>query len=166
MGVGAIATAFVTIINASDVALSKVRIGLRTAIPASFVFQTTDPATNAVLGIPNTPVDIPARGSQSFVIGLTPSAAFPPTEVAFNVLGTPVSSVSIIPGVDTLLLSAAETPQTDIIASAVTPTNDGIVTIPSDTQTGVFSVAAMNVGAAGSLTVSGQTDVFAGPRFF
>lgn len=53
---------------------------------ASLIYQTTDPATNLPTRAPNTPVNIPAGGSQSFVIvpdahrvelGIDPFTAFP-----------------------------------------------------------------------------------------
>src|SRR5262249_32889797 len=71
--VGSPATAFATIINTGDNAATNVGISLQTNIPASFTFQTTDPQTNALTGSPNTPVNIPAHGSQSFLIAITPT---------------------------------------------------------------------------------------------
>src|SRR5215475_14415846 len=77
--VGSPATAFATIINTGDDAALSVGISLQTNIPASFRYQTTDPQTNALTGSPNTPVAIPAHGSQSFLIAITPTAPIPPT---------------------------------------------------------------------------------------
>jgi hypothetical protein len=56
-----------------------------------------------------------------------------------------------------LLFSASVIPVPDIVALAVTPTNDGIVNIPGTNGTGVFAVAAVNVGASGSITASADT---------
>src|SRR5271170_7482691 len=79
--VGNTATAFATIINGGPSALSGCAIVPVTTIPASFVYQTTNPATNALTGSPNTPASIAAGASQSFVIAFTPTAPFAPTVV-------------------------------------------------------------------------------------
>src|SRR5262249_1133388 len=59
--VGAQATAFATIINTGTSTATGCKIAPGTAVSASFDFQTTNSATNAVTGTPNTPVDIPAN---------------------------------------------------------------------------------------------------------
>src|SRR5262245_16288332 len=93
--VGAAATAFVTVINAGAVNATGVSIRLDPTtgpggapLPAALVFQTTDPTTNAVTGSPNVAVDIPAGGSQSFVIAVTPAQTLPPTDVRLNIAGS------------------------------------------------------------------------------
>jgi hypothetical protein len=58
--VGNTATAFATIINSGSSALSGCAIVPVTTVPASFVYQTTNPATNALTGSPNTPASIAA----------------------------------------------------------------------------------------------------------
>ena len=73
-----------TIINARSATAAGVGIALKPFIPAQLTFQTTDPATNAITGTANTPVDIPAGGSESFVIALTPHAPIAPTDVEFS----------------------------------------------------------------------------------
>jgi hypothetical protein len=79
--VGSTATAFATMINAGTSAASSCSITPVTSVPASFVYQTTDPATNALTGTPNTPVNIAAGASKSFVIAFTMTAPFAPTVV-------------------------------------------------------------------------------------
>jgi hypothetical protein len=128
-----------------------------TSIPATFSYQTTDPVTNALTGSPNTPVDIPAGSPQAFVLAFTPIAPFPPTEVqlSFDCSNTPPATV--ISGLNTVLLSASATPVPDVVALGATLNNDGIVDIRGVSGTGVFSVATVNVGAAGSITASADT---------
>ena len=155
--VGTPATAFMTILNAGTTTSNQVVISLSTSIPASLSFQTTDTATNAVTGIPNTPVDILAGGIQSFVIAITPTASFVPTTVEFNFAGTNTLPVGTIQDVNTLLFSASDTPIPDIVALVATINNDGIVNIPGSTGTGVFSVATVNVGAGEMITASADT---------
>ena len=155
--VGSPATVFATIINSVTTPATGVRIQLKSAMPATLDFQTTDSTTNQVTGTINTAVDIAAGKSQSFVIAITASAPFSATDVEFVFGGTSSSPVSTVTGLNTLLLSASATPVPDIVALAGTLTNDGIVNIPGATGTGAFVVATFNVGASGSITASADT---------
>jgi hypothetical protein len=154
VAVGTPATAFATIINAGTSTATGCQIAPGTTLPASFAFQTTNPATNAVTGTVNTPVDIPAHAAQTFVFAFTPTAAIPATDVPLNFFCANAPAAPIVSGVDTLLLSASTTAGPDIVALAATLTNDGIVDIPGTTGTGIFSVATVNLGADGTITVS------------
>ncbi len=60
--VGNPATAFGTIITWGAADTIGCGIASVTAVPANFVYPTTDPATNALIGTPNTPADIAAGG--------------------------------------------------------------------------------------------------------
>jgi hypothetical protein len=140
------------------------------------MFQTTDPTTNAVTGTPNTPVDIPAGQSQTFVIALTPTSSFAPTVVEFNFSGTNTAPAATLARVNTLLLSASLTPVPDIVAVAVTDSGDGTLNasvsgevamaratvagdLPSLNYKGVFTVALANLGLAGDrITVETTTN--------
>jgi hypothetical protein len=155
--VGATATAFATIINTGSVSATGCGLSPLTPLPATFTYQTTDPATNQVTGTPNTPVNIAAGAAQSYVFALTPSAPVAPTDVQFSFDCGNTDPAPINVGLNTLLFSASVIPVPDIVALAVTPTNDGIVNIPGTNGTGVFAVAAVNVGASGSITASADT---------
>lgn len=157
--VGNPATAFATILNAGPGTAIGCSITLSTTpLSATISYQTTNPATNALTGTPNTPVDIAAGIAQSFLIALTPTAPFGPTNVEFIFVCTNTAPVSIIVGVNTLLLSASAGPVPDIVALAATVDNNGVVNIPGATGTGFFAVATVNVGGAGgSITVSADT---------
>jgi aldose sugar dehydrogenase len=155
--VGTTATAFATIINAGSVTATACRISLLTSLPATFSYQTTNPATNQVIGAPNTPVNIAADAAQSYVFALTPSAPIAPTDVQLSFDCTNTDPAPINTGLNTLLLSASTTPVPDIVALAVTPTNDGIVNILATNGTGALAVATVNVGATGTITASADT---------
>lgn len=155
--VGATATAFVTIINAGAQPAASVGISLAGPAPVAFFYQRTDPLTNVPTGAPNTPADIPAGGSQSFVVALTPLAAMAPTDVEFNFCGPGGLPVGTVKGLNTLLLSASTTPIPDIVALAATLAGDGIVNVPGPTGTGVFAVATVNVGAGAAITATANT---------
>jgi hypothetical protein len=155
--VGTTATAFAALINAGTETAIACALTLITILPATFTYQTTDPATNQVTGSPNTPVNVGAGATQSFVFALTPSAPIAPTDVqlSFDCANSDPAPINI--GLNTLLLSASATPVPDVVALAATLTNDGIVNIPGATGTGAFAVATVNVGVTGSITASADT---------
>jgi hypothetical protein len=155
--VGAPATAFATLINASADTARGCGVAPGTSVSATFTFQTTDPATNAVTGTANSPIDIPAKQAQTFVFAFTPTAPIDSTDVqlSFDCANTaPADSIS---GLNTVLLSASATPVPDIVALAATLNNDGIVNIAGASGTGVFAVATVNVGASGTIMAVADT---------
>ena len=155
--IGTPATAFATVMNTGQEIAASCSIAPLTSVPASFVYQTTDPTTNQVTGFPDTPANIPAGAAQSFVLAITPSAPFAPADLqlSFDCANTDPAPINV--GLNTLLLSASATPVPDIVALAATTTNDGIVNIPGASATGVFAVATVNVGATGTITASADT---------
>ena len=154
VAVSTMATAFATIINGGTTNGVDCSIAPTTSIPANFFYQTTNPATNVSTGTADTPVTIPAGGSQSFIFGLTPTAAFSPTEVAFSFSCANIAAVTTILDVNTLLLSAATTQPADVIALVATPSADGILDITGTSGSSAFAIATANVGAAGTITAT------------
>jgi hypothetical protein len=151
-------TAFATIINTGMSIATSCSIAPASTIPTTFAYQTTNPATNAVTGAVNTPVDVQGNnGSQSFVIAFTPTAAIAPTDVAFNFSCTNTSPAPIVTGLNTLLLSASTTPTPDVIALGATLQNDGIVHATGAGNSGVFAVATDNLGSSDTITVATNT---------
>lgn len=155
--VGGTATAFVAIINSGNAAASGCSVAPASSVPANFVYQTTDPATNALTGSPNTPADIPGHGLQTFVIGLTPNAAFGPVNLPFSFACQNVAPAPAEIGLNTLLVSASTQGVPDIVALAATARNDGIVHVPGSSATGAFAVATVNVGADSAITATTST---------
>jgi hypothetical protein len=152
-------TAFATMINTSAGALSGCSIAPATTLPATFTYQTTNPATNALTGTANTPVNISGNNAaQSFVIAFKPSAAIAPTNVAFNFActGNPIPAPVDI-GLNTLLLSASTTSTPDVVALGATAQNDGFVHVTGSPGQGAFAVATVNLGASGPITASVNT---------
>src|SRR5262249_54152840 len=148
--VGTTATAFVALINPSDVTAESCSIAPAANLSATFLYQTTDPGTNQLTGTPNTPVDIPGHQLQTFVIGLTPSATTGGTDLPFNfTCSNTATNVPLIVGVNTLLLVVSAGAVPDVIALSAAPL--GIVDVPGATGTGLFAVATTNVGAAGTI---------------
>src|SRR5262249_50824214 len=107
---GAPATVFATVINPSDAPFTRCDITPIASLPATFLFQTTDPATNVPTGTPNAPVSIAAKQFQTFVLAFTPQSPFPVTDMEFAFACDGVIPAASIPGVNTLTLSARSTP--------------------------------------------------------
>jgi hypothetical protein len=155
--VGTPATAFATIINLATTAASGCAPALETTLAATFSFQMTDPATNKLTGSANAPATIPAGGSQSFVIAITPTANLDVTDVRFRFACTGIDAAPRTSALNTLLLSASAAPTPDVVALAATLQNDGIVHVPGVGTTGVFAVSTVNVGGSGTVTASVDT---------
>jgi hypothetical protein len=158
--VGHTATAFATIINAGATAATGCSIALGTSIPATFSFQTTNPATNAVTGAANKSVTIAAGAAQTFVFSITPTAAFSSTDVVLNFTCAGLDPAPSLSGINTLLLTASSSPGPDIVALVATVGGTGTVLLPSTTGSAAFAVATANVGAADTITVSADTGAF------
>ena len=152
---GATATAFATVVATGVGPATDCSIAPSTAIPTDFFYQMTDRDTNLPIGQKNTPVTIAPGAFQTFMIGFTPTAVFPATELhlAFDCTNTPPAPDT--PGVNTFLLTSASSPTPDIVALAAAV--GGTVTIPGPTGTGVLAVASMNIGADAPITVTADT---------
>ena len=154
-------TVFATIINAdaSNTAQSC-SIALPAGYPASLLYQTTDAATNALTGTPDTPADLAPGAAQSFLVSITPDAAMPAQNdlyLVFDCANTAPAPHYL--GTNTLHLAAsAQTGSPDLIAIAATTSHDGIVHLPAPPGSHFFTAAAINIGAAGTLTASIDDD--------
>jgi virginiamycin B lyase len=151
------ASAFAMIINSSTSAVNGCAIVPVTTVPAGFLYQTTNPTTNALTGSPNTPASIAASGSQSFVIALTPNAPVVPTPVTLGFDCVGVDAAPSYTGVNTLLYSASSAPVPDVVAVAATAQNDGILHIIGPNGSSAFAVATVNVGATSAITATANT---------
>jgi hypothetical protein len=151
------ATAFATIINTGQTLALSCSIAPANNVLATFLYQTTD-STNQVTGLANAPVNIPAGAAQSFVMAITPVTPIAPTDVSFDFACANTDPAPVNVGLNTLLLSASNTPVPDIVALGATlPPDPGIVNISGVNGTGVFGVATVNVGASGAITASADT---------
>ena len=157
MLVNSAATAFATIINIDPAVATDCGIALLDTALGTFSYQTTDPGTNAVTGLPDTPVDIAGGGSQSFVFAVTPTTPFQSVDVELNFDCSSSAPAAIHTGLNTLLMSASMVPVPDIVALAASPTNDGIVELDGEDGANAFAVATVNVGVADTITASVDT---------
>jgi hypothetical protein len=160
--VGQAATAFATVINTSGRNLTGCSVTL-SGFPGTFVYRTTNPATNAVNGAPNQSFSLAVGASQSLFVSLQPVAAQSAKDepLVFQCTGsTPAPSVI---GVNTLLLSVGASATPDIIALVATPSGDGVVRMAGTGQAQAFALATVNVGSGGPVTVSADTGDIALP---
>ncbi len=153
---GGVATAFATVINpAGSGTATNCGLILPGATGGQFSYQTTT-AANVLSGTANTPVSIPDGAAQSFVFAITPGAAFTEADIPIDFFCSNRASAEITNGLNTLFFSAVDGATPDIVAIAGTdPSTPGIVeTAPGGS--GAFVVAVSNVGAAGTVTFSGE----------
>ena len=154
--VGSPATVFATIINAGNSAVNGCAIAPVGDISGNFLYQTTNPNTNALTGTSNTPASIAAGQLQTFLIAITPNAPNTSTDLQIGFACSNVAAAGTIVGINTLKLTFDANPVADMIAVGVTPSNDGFSRTGGPAGTGVFAVATANVGAATSLTASAR----------
>jgi virginiamycin B lyase len=150
--VGHVATVFASIVNSTNSLMSDCRIVPSTFVNGFFSYQTTNPATNALAGSPNTSVPLSANGLQTFVIAILAGAPYPSTNVQFTFICDGVAAAAPIVGVNTLLLTFDANPVPDMIAVGLTPSNDGFAHTGGNSGTGLFVIASDNIGLSASLT--------------
>lgn len=151
------ATAFVTIVNPASTGGTATACGLQLHgghSGGSFSYRTTDPATNAATGALNTPADIPAGSSQSYVFQMTRDALILQSDLRIDAACTNRRAQAVVPGVNTFLFTATATPGPDVIALSATSDSSGVLTIGGGGQTAAFAVAIANAGAPGNVLFS------------
>jgi Peptidase family M23 len=153
--VGQTATVFATVLNPSEVEASGCWISPAAPIDGRFEYRETSPVTNAVIGDRNAVFDIPASGSRSFVISITPAdgSVADSLDLSLRYKCDNSDAANIVPGVNSILLSFGPQPVPDLIAISLTPSGDGILRISDENSAAAFATAVSNVGAAGTLTV-------------
>lgn len=154
VGVGKSATAFANIINIGTLPGKDCKLALPAEIPAEFNYQTTNVATNQIIGTPNTPIDIPAGGTQGFVFAIKPTQSFPAEEIALDYICANGPPAPIYDGVNTFILSAAVSPPPDMLAVGGTLSGDGVVRLGNKNGVSAFAASALNIGSSGVISVS------------
>ncbi len=160
------ATAFGAIINPAGAGTATdCMLDLPGASPGQFSYQTTTPA-NALSGTPDTPINIPAGGTQNFVFSITPGAVyegfspflsfdtFTGADLAIDFSCTNRQSAESVAKLNTLSFIAEAGNVMDVIALSASAIPGVVETAGS---TGAFSVAVSNIGVAGTVTASGVT---------
>lgn len=157
VGVGTPATAFATMMNTGSGMVTGCGMTAPPQMSGAFMYQATDPNTNQPIGMPNSPMDMPMGGSQTFMFAFTPAAPMDPTDMPITFSCANTGPAEMHPGLNTLLVSASATPVPDMVAMSATVGHDGIVNVPGANGTGAFAVATVNMGAGGPITASVDT---------
>lgn len=155
--VGTTLSAFVSVINGGNVTAVDCSLALDTPLPVAFGYQRTEPSTNTVIGLPNTPSDIAPRAVQTYLITAEVLGEFAPTDTRFRYSCANAANVAPLEGLNTLLLSGSATPVPDVVALAATANANGILDVPGNAGAAAFAVATVNVGSAGALTAHADT---------
>lgn len=163
VGIGQTATAFASIINpaSSGGTATDCQIVMHGASPGEFAYQTTDAATNAPTGTANTPVDIAAGASQSFVFSFTRNFAFSQADIPIDAQCGNRRSAASVSGVNTFRFTSTSLNVADVVALAATAGNSGFVDLSGPNQAGAFAVATANVGSLSTVVVSANSTVSA-----
>ncbi|MEN0653525.1 MULTISPECIES: S8 family serine peptidase [Hyphobacterium] len=156
--VGNTATAFATVINPASFGAggTNCRIEAPASFNGAFTFRRTDPGTNAPVGNNGDTVSLASGGSQTYVLSMTPGAAMNGAVLAPVFLCDDIRPTDPIPGVTTVTLTASAVQTADIVSIAATPTANGILDVPLNGAR-AFSVAAVNIGAAQTVTITPGT---------
>ena len=127
-------------------------VALDSILDVDISYQLTDPVTNAAVGPVNSEFLLLPGVPQTMVLRLQPNEAVTQEELEFAIR-CDVGSAPVVPGTNTLLVSADSSQPPDVVALAATLDSDGIVKLPLAGAGGFFSVASVNVGSAGNFTV-------------
>jgi len=145
--VGESATVFATVINNSAEIASGCEVAPGIELPMSFDYQATNPATNQpVSGTENVPMTLDPFAAQSLLLTFVPNQPIDSIDVPLQFSCDGTSPAQIIPGLNTVLLSASNTVVADVVALAATASNNGVVLVGPGAA-GAFAVATANVGA-------------------
>ncbi|PHS23606.1 MAG: hypothetical protein COA84_10810 [Robiginitomaculum sp.] len=154
--VGTQATAFMTVFNLGTVQGNNCSISLSPgAFEGGFTYQTTD-VNNVASGSPDTPINIlpGVENKQNFVFAISPSTVFSQQELGLQANCDEGTSSNVIIGVNSFILSSAESIPLDMIVVGLTGSNDGFLSIPGAGQANVATLATSSIGGGGILTLS------------
>ncbi|PHP65192.1 hypothetical protein CSC94_19965 [Zhengella mangrovi] len=157
---GQSATLFANMMNTSGTDATGCHPAFGAPVAGSFFYQSTDPATNQLTGTPNTPVDIPAGGIRTFLIGFTASEQMSARELRFGFLcDNSAASAPVTRGVNTASIGISDTPTADIIAIASTPVAPGVISTNGTEGNSFFASAGINIGTGETLVIEPRLTV-------
>ena len=160
---GNTATYLSTVLNTGGTALSNCQFALPSSAPAglSLAYQATS-AGGQLAGQANQPVSIAANQGQGFLLSFSSSAAVAAIQQPLAITCGGTAPAPEIVGLDIPGIAFLTTPAPDVVVLSATTSNDGIVSTPVGTAA-AFAAATYNVGAAGSLTATVDTEGLALP---
>ena len=148
---GETVSVFATMLNSGETALENCSVALDGADPWTIGYQRTD-AGNAPIGDANTPFSIPAGEGQSLVLTFSAASAAAGDEVRI-LYACDGASAAVIPGVNTVFLTASDTAPPDIIPILSTLSGDGVMRVATEGGRSRMAAAAINIGPAADIDV-------------
>ncbi len=148
--IGEVLTVFASVVGTELV--NGCTVALSSDIDVTFGYQLTDPVTNAAIGPTSGEFLILPGVAQTLVLTMQPNVELRAEELEFAV-SCDQGTAPVVPGTNTLLVSAETTQPPDVVALAATVGGDGIILMPVGGAGGFFSVASINLGSADNIKV-------------
>ena len=146
--VGQLATVFASVINASPNEVTGCGVVPMTDVPAAFSYRTAN-AMNSPVGDADAPFTLAAGTIQNLILSFTPTADFAATNVFLRYICDDGAAASNALGLNSVLLSGADSPVADIIGLTTV-----VDLVGERDTTALFAVGSANVGTAEQITVA------------
>lgn len=158
VSVGDTATVFATVINPASYGVHGTNCVVEPPanFNGAFQYRRTNPATNEPEGGTSPIVTLAPGASQSYLFSFRPGVAMNGVELMPVFRCDTIRAASEISGVNTATMTASSVQTADIVSIAATPTANGVLDVPLNGAR-AFSVAAVNIGAAQSVTITPGT---------
>mgnify|MGYP003147229056 FL=1 len=139
-------SAFLSVVSRTTSPAQSCTVAAPAGAPVTLNYRQVD-ASNTAIGPLDPLFDIPAGGTLSFVLELTPAVLTEAGGYEFlPVITCENASLDPIVGVNSVLLNIGAAPTPDILSSSATPSGDGVIRIPAAGGVGIMSAAALNIG--------------------
>ncbi len=158
-------TFFAVIANGGTEMAAGCRLYPEKYVAANFFFWETDPATNAVIGGRNIPVNIAPGAIGTFLVRWEPLTLIDDDRQPFVFDCRNTDPAPVVQGVNTLDLVVHRDPSPDLVMLAETTAGGGILDIPTSSTAGAYAISTINIGAEGDVTITPKSfgNVLAGP---
>jgi hypothetical protein len=135
-------------VNFGDADALSCRVGTLNNLPLTVGYLPVLGDNVTPTGPADTPFDLPQGATQFLILFFTPNAAFEGQEVYldFTCDGNSPAVHAPLNGINSVNLTAFDTPHPDIITISATPSGDGILNVPAFGSYGAMGVAAVNIG--------------------
>lgn len=143
--VGDTLTVFAVMANSGDTAGTNCAPKV-SGFPGTFGFRAVSPDNQTFTAAQDTAVDIPAGGTQNFILSFAASEPLDEAEIDLGFACSNALPAARIDGVNTILLTARTGPGPDILPVMVTPSGDGVMRIAAQNRAQAAAVAAANIG--------------------
>ncbi|MCF8880536.1 PQQ-dependent sugar dehydrogenase [Hyphobacterium sp. SN044] len=156
--VGDTLTAFAVMANSGDTAGTSCAPAV-SGFPGTFGFRAVDSSNQTFTAAQDVPVDIPAGGTQNFILSFTASEPLDEAEIDLDFVCSNALPAARIDGVNTVLLTARTGPGPDILPVMITPSGDGVMRIAALNRAQAAAVAAANIGDGTDIDVIVSADM-------